>query len=192
MPLWHHLILPLIILCALPAPTNAFQVQKIKDETLPEELMVPNLKDCDVEMGGWVLVVRCMDTRLMVSDLQSWTDPYLDAPKFYWKKNIESGNYRSQIQPVVQFSGRINQVIFVEIKSKRLIFSLQVDNILNRANNDRESINLASAQYSSLDNTDFIINELSSSTNWHQILFDDEVMSIMQHGSNIFCLRKVP
>lgn len=44
-------------------------MQKIKDETLPEELRVPNLKDCDVEMGGWVMVVRCLEERLMITDL---------------------------------------------------------------------------------------------------------------------------
>ena len=91
-PIYRTLFAILILITVLTVPhATAFQVQKIKDETLPEQLKVPNLENCDVSMGGWVIVLRCLDSRLMVSDLQSWTDPYLDAPKVYWKKTIEQG-----------------------------------------------------------------------------------------------------
>ena len=77
--------------------------------------MVPTLENCDVSIGGWVMVLRCLNTRLMVSDLQSWTDPYLDAPQVYWKKSIEPGEFNVHIQPVTQYSKDINQFIYIEI-----------------------------------------------------------------------------
>ena len=64
--------------------------------------------------------------------------------------------------------------------------------MLRLADEENDKINLALPRFTSLDNADFITYELQSHTNWNQILYEDDVLSILQYGSNLYCTKKLP
>ena len=111
----------LITLWTIPlssASSNFMSLKHIDISKIPERYWIDNFVGCELQVKGWLFAARCKGDRIYIADLQSWADEEVYAPQVYWKRQ-KSGVLDFNLQPVLQFEPKTEQLVWIDIDSYR-------------------------------------------------------------------------